>query len=244
MNTFIFDLDGTLLPMPDQEKFLESYFKALSGKIVAHGLDPRILVKAVMAGTQSMVENDGSMTNEQRFWEVFCKIMGEESRQLEPVFEDFYRNEFAAAKSTTFTHPRAKECISLLKEKGYCLALATNPLFPRVATLTRIRWAGLVPEDFELITTYDNSSYCKPNLKYYEEVLSKIGKKPNECIMVGNDVKEDMCAAALGMDTFLLKDCLICKEDADISNYRQGSFDDLYDLIKDLPSVDAEEAFV
>lgn len=237
MNTFIFDLDGTLLPMPSQEDFLNTYFKALSMKIMQHGKEPQQLVKAVWTGTEAMVKNDGTMTNEERFWEVFCKTMGEEARELEPVFDDFYRNEFAAAKSTTFTHPHAKECIRLLKEKGYLVALATNPLFPRIATYTRMRWAGLVPEDFALITTYENSSYCKPNLEYYKEVLANIGKDAKDCIMVGNDVKEDMCASNLGMDTFLLKECLICSEKDDITNYKQGSFDDLLQMIMELPSL-------
>jgi FMN phosphatase YigB (HAD superfamily) len=235
MNTFIFDLDGTLLPMPDQELFLNTYFKALAIKIVPHGIDPQKLVKAVWACTKAMIENDGSITNEQRFWENFCGLLGEEIRQLEPVFEDFYRNEFVVTRSTTGTNPLAQECIKLLKEKGYQVVLATNPVFPRVATYTRMQWAGLDPEDFDLITTYENSSYCKPNLEYYRAILQYIGKEPQECIMVGNDVKEDMCAAGLEMDTFLLKDCLICAEEEDISHFKQGSFAELLDLIHGLP---------
>jgi len=237
MNTFIFDLDGTLLPMPNQELFLDTYFNALSMKMIPHGLDPKELVKAVWTGTKSMIGNDGTMTNEDRFWETFCERMGQEARQLEPIFTDFYTNEFAAAKNATSTHPHAKECVRLLKDKGYQIALATNPLFPRIATHTRIQWAGLDVKDFDWITTYENSTYCKPNLEYYKEVLTNIGKKPQECIMVGNDVKEDMCAANLGMDTYLLKDCLICSDEDDITMFQQGDFDDLLEMIKELPKV-------
>jgi HAD superfamily hydrolase (TIGR01549 family) len=236
MNTFIFDLDGTLLPMPSQELFLDTYFKALSMKMVPLGFDPKELVKAVWTGTKSMIGNDGSMTNEDRFWETFCELMGEQGRELEPIFTDFYSNEFTTAKSTTYTHPHAKECVKLLKEKGYRIALATNPLFPRIATHTRVQWAGLDPEDFDWITTYENSSYCKPNLEYYKEVLMNIGKEAQECIMVGNDVKEDMVAAKLGMATYLLKDCLICAEEDDITQFDQGDFDDLLGMIKKLPN--------
>lgn len=237
MNTCIFDLDGTLLPMPDQELFLDSYFKALATKFVPHGYDPKELIKAVWVGTKAMIENDGTMTNEQRFWTVFCSIMGEKAILLEPMFDEFYRNEFAQAKSTTQTHPHAKECIRLLKDKGYRIGLATNPLFPRVATHTRLSWAGLSPEDFDLITTYENSTYCKPKLEYYKEVLTNLGKEAKECIMIGNDVKEDMCAERLGMDTYLLKDCLICPEEEDISGYKQGDFDDLLAYIINLPKL-------
>jgi len=237
MDTFIFDLDGTLLPMPDQELFLNKYFGALSKKMAAHGLDAEKLIKSVWAGTMAMVKNDGSLTNEQRFWQVFCSLMGEEARKLEPVFDDFYRNEFIATKEATGCNPKAAMCISALKEKGYRLALATNPLFPRIATQARVGWAGLDVNDFELITTYENSSYCKPNPKYYEEILFAMGKKASQCIMVGNDVKEDMCAAGLGMDTFLLTECLINTDNSEISGYRQGSFDDLLEFIRQLPPV-------
>lgn len=235
MNTFIFDLDGTLLPMPSQQKFLEAYLKALSGKVVTYGFDPRRLIEALMAGTALMVSNDGTMTNEKRFWMEFTRLLGEEVRKLEDIFDDFYRNEFMEARITTSTHPLANSCIKLLKKKGYQVALATNPLFPRTATLTRMLWAGLDYADFDLITTYEVSSYCKPNLEYYKEVLNFIGRKPQECIMVGNDVTEDMCVSGLGMETFLLKDCLICPEGEDITGIRQGNFDDLYGLIKGLP---------
>lgn len=237
MNTFLFDLDGTLLPMPSQQKFLESYMKALSGKVISYGLNPQKLVKAVMTGTEYMVRNDGSMTNKDRFWSVVCQQMGNEIMQMEGVFDNFYRNEFLAAKETTSIHPLAKFCISLLQEKGYHIVLATNPLFPRIATLTRIGWAGLDPMDFDLITTYEDSTYCKPNLEYYKEVLSAIKRKPEECIMVGNDVTEDMCTSQLGMETFLLKDCLICPEGEDIATLKQGDFNDLYDMIKNLPDI-------
>ena len=82
-------------------------------------------------------------------------------------------------------------------------------------------------EDFELITTYENSSYCKPNPKYYVEILEKTGLKPEECLMVGINAEEDMIAESLGMKVFLLTDCLINEKHADISKYPQGGFEEL-----------------
>jgi FMN phosphatase YigB (HAD superfamily) len=234
MNTVIFDLDGTLLPMPDQDLFLNTYFKALAKKLVPYGINAQELIKAVWEGTKAMITNDGTKTNEERFWDTFCAVLGDEVRKLESVFEDFYTNEFNETKCATSENPLAKECIHMLKEKGYRLILATNPVFPRVATFARIKWAGLNPEDFELITTYENSSYCKPNLDYYREILKTIGKEPGECMMVGNDVKEDMGVLKLGMDAFLLKDCLINTGNVDISHLKQGNFNDLLVLIKSL----------
>ena len=114
------------------------------------------------------------------------------------------------------------------------MALATNPIFPAIATNERIRWAGLSTDDFELITTYENIGFCKPNPEYYSEVAERIGVAPEECIMVGNDVDDDMPASKLGMKVFLLTDCLINKSGEDLAKYPHGDFDALFDFINEL----------
>ena len=50
--------------------------------------------------------------------------------------------------------------------------------------------------------------------------------------MVGNDVGEDMVAGTIGMQTFLLTDCLINREEADISGWAHGGFDELLRFIQ------------
>ena len=121
-----------------------------------------------------------------------------------------------------------------LKKKGIGVALATNPIFPQAATISRIGWAGLNPADFDMVTTYENSCFSKPNLAYYRDLLSRLGRRAEECLMVGNDVSEDMVAEKLGMKVFLLTDCLINKKNADISACPQGSFRQLVDYIETL----------
>ena len=116
---------------------------------------------------------------------------------------------------------------------GLRTALATNPIFPAIATESRIRWAGLSPADFELYTTYENIGFCKPNPAYYQEILKRMDLSPEECLMVGNDVTEDMIAARLGMQVFLLTDCLINKDEKDISVYPNGGFDQLLACLRE-----------
>jgi len=226
ITTVLFDLDGTLLPQ-DQDVFLKSYFSRLVRKLAPHGYDPDLTVKAIIRCTASMIGNDGSCTNEQAFWRDFAKVCGEHVLNDLPVFDDYYRNEFQQVANDCGFNPRASECVARLKEKGYRLVLATNPLFPAIATESRIRWAGLNKDDFELYTTYENSCFCKPNLDYYREILSRLGLQPEECLMVGNDVGDDMVARELGMQVFLLTDCLINKTNADLSQYPHGGFDEL-----------------
>ena len=122
----------------------------------------------------------------------------------------------------------------MLKDAGVRIVLATNPIFPAVATESRMKWAGLSPADFELYTTYENSRYCKPNPEYYKEIFAKLGCEGSDCIMVGNDVEEDMVpASALGAKVFLLTDCLINKKERDITAYPHGGFAELKEFLKE-----------
>ena len=227
----LFDLDGTLAPM-DQGKFIESYFTALIKKLSPYGYDPKTLGENIWLGTRAMVKNDGTKTNEKAFWDYFTSVYGIESKDHIPIFEEFYQNDFPSLVALLCTpNPDAKKLIELLKAKKIRVTLATNPLFPAMATETRIRWAGFEPSDFEDYTTYESCHYCKPNIKYYGELTVKLSLDPRDCLMVGNDVTEDTVPEALGMKVFLLTDFLINKENKDISAYPNGSFNDLIDYI-------------
>lgn len=229
----LFDLDGTLLPM-DQDVFVKSYFGLLAKKLAPYGYEAEKLVPAIWQGTGAMVKNDGSKSNEEAFWTAFSGILGEKVMDDLPLFDEFYRKEFGGAKEACGFNPKAAEVIVFLKEKGVRFALATNPIFPSVVTENRIRWAGLSPEDFEFYTTYETCRYCKPNPRYYEDIVEKLGVKAEECLMVGNDVTEDMIAETLGMKVFLLTDCMINKEDKDITVYPHGDFMKLTEYLKDV----------
>ena len=230
ISTVLFDLDGTLLPM-DQEVFVKDYFGRIAAKLAPQGYDPKQLVDTIWRGTGVMVKNDGIKTNEEAFWEYAVSVYGERILQDKRFFDQFYEEEFDKIKAVCGFHPAAAQTVHSLKEKGFRVALATNPIFPARATQWRIQWTGLKPEDFELYTTYENSRYCKPNLNYYRDILKKLNVHGEECLMVGNDVQEDMIAQELGMKVFLLTDCLINKNDNDISQYPHGSFDSLQQYI-------------
>lgn len=211
----------------DQDAFLKAYLGGLARKMAPCGYDPKALVDGIWAGTGAMVKNDGSAGNDAVFWSCFSKVMGRDCRADEPIFEAFYQNEFQQVRQVCGYDENAAKVIAFLKEKGCRVALATNPLFPAIATCSRVRWAGLRAEDFELITTYENSRHCKPNPAYYQDILEALGEQGENCIMVGNDVGEDMVARDLGLDVFLLTPCLINRNQADIDQYPHGGFEEL-----------------
>lgn len=229
----LFDLDGTLLPM-DQDVFVKAYIGGMVKYMAPHGYQPEALMNAVWNGIGAMTGNKGDVTNEVVFWSAFNAVIGRDCREDAPLFETYYRTEFQKVKDACGYDPKALETVQEIQEMGLRTILATNPLFPAVATHSRVRWAGFQPENFELITTYENSSYCKPNPDYYREILGKMNLKPEECLMVGNDAIEDVAAEKLGIRVFLLTACLINKDQRDLSEYPRGGFPELMNYIRSL----------
>ncbi len=224
--TILFDLDGTLLPM-ELDVFLRTYFGGLAKHLAPYGYEPEQLINAIWRGSAAMVANDGRATNEEVFWDSFAASLGERVRGDERLFDAFYRDKFDGVRRVCGENPAAAPLVQGLRARGYRVILATNPIFPRVATEKRMGWVGLSPADFDYVTTYEASHHCKPNLDYYRELLRVQGISAEECVMVGNDVDEDMIAEELGMRVFLLTDCLINKNGRDTARYPQGSFAEL-----------------
>ena len=192
-------------------------------------------MEALLTGTDAMVANDGATTNEALFWREFGKFYTPETLPPITLFDEFYKKDFPKTRAFCGYDARPRKIVDAVKEKGLLSVLATAPAFPAIATETRMGYVGLSPDDFLLYTTYENCTYCKPSEGYYREVLAKIGCAPSECLMVGNDVTDDMVpASAVGMQVFLLTDYLINKNGADIGVYKNGGYDELLAYIASL----------
>lgn len=236
ITTILFDLDGTLLPM-DLSVFVEAYFAALATALEPHGYEFQTMVDGIWACTRAVMNNSGGESNEEVYWKNFAAIFGDRVYADRPVFDAFYEHTFDSVAASCGYDPRAAEVIRRVKAKGLRTVLATNPIFPAAATRRRVVWAGVDIRDFELCTTFENSCHCKPNLDYYRDILRTLDVQPEACVMVGNDVGEDMIAEQLGMRVFLMTDCLINRNNADISGYPQGGFDDLLAFIDSIDPV-------
>ena len=230
MEHFFFDLDGTLLPM-NQRRFVEFYMPLLAARFEHRGIPPEQLAGAVWKGVEAMAFNDGSCVNEEVFWDCFERQLSIRREEVEEEVLDFYANEFNQAIQSTEPTPVADQIIKFLKQKGKKVYLATNPIFPRCATMNRIRWAGLDAQDFEEITTYVTYRYSKPNPEYFREILKRYDLRAVDCMMIGNDGRDDLAASSLGMKTYLVTACLE-HGDAPAKPDHQGK--DLGELYEDL----------
>ncbi len=232
-NTFLFDLDGTLLNI-DIDRFLEYYFDSLSREFSDLCENREEFIRILMESTRKMIENDGKKSNQKVFMDDFlAKITVDDPEKLKNRFNHFYQNRFPKLqKYFNFDSSISADLIKYLKEKDFKLVLATNPLFPKKAVVERLNWAGLGEDDFNFITSYENMSFAKPNPDYYQEILDKINQAPEDCLMIGNDMEEDTPAADVGIKTVIVNDNLIESEANEHKVEWKGSLEELAEIIK------------
>lgn len=217
LKAVFFDLDGTLLPMVEEE-FKKLYMRLLSEKMKDYGYDPKDLINSLWLGVEKMYQNDGSRTNEEVFWQHFSAIYGKKAIEDKSIFDSFYVNEFARIRQICRPNPYALSAVRHSKEKGLLTILSTNPLFPISAILTRMEFVGLQKNDFDFITSYENFGLTKPNPEYFNKLLEIFDLKPDEAVVFGNnDVEDFLCARQAGMDCVLVGDLLILHEEMKIN---------------------------
>ena len=229
----LFDLDGTLLPF-DVREFTNAYFTSL-GRRIGHLIEPKSFAKHLLASTEVMVRNlDREKTNQQVFSNHFFSTIGLSEEILLPILNDFYEKDFSLLQKVTRKEDAARRVVTTVLNSGLEAVVATNPIFPMAATRQRLEWAGLGGIPFTLVTSYENSHFCKPNAEYYMEIAEFLGYRPEECLMVGNDVEEDLIAGSIGMKTYLVTDCLINSKGVDIRADYIGTLGELAENIGEI----------
>lgn len=229
-----FDLDGTLLPM-ELDDFLGSYFKAITQFVDAHQLDAEAFSAGLKAGIGAMASHDDERTNYEVYWEEFFRRADPHAADWNELLTGFYEHDFGKVGADVVPDPNAARAIRTLRAKGYPLVLATMPMFPLRAVQWRLSWAGVDPDDFSRLTSYENSTSVKPKRAYCAENVAACGLKGDEVLMVGNNTVEDLSFRKLGADAFLVTDHLLDPVGYDLSTVRHGSMADFADWVESLP---------
>lgn len=195
IRALLFDLDDTLLGN-DMGTFIPAYFQ----RVVAHfaEVDPQVLLGNLLAGTQAMLTStDPTRTLRAVFSERFALPANGDTWAR---FDRFYQTAFPTLQALTTPRPEARPTLEWAFRAGYRVVVATNALFPLAAIQERLRWAGLADLPFEFITHIENSHFAKPNPEYFAEIVTRLGLRTTEALMVGNDWNDDLApSAALGL---------------------------------------------
>jgi FMN phosphatase YigB (HAD superfamily) len=234
LKAILFDLDGTLLDNPMQQ-FVPAYLESLASFVAPH-LPPDRFVRQLLAATAAMNANDGSgPTNEEVFAAAFYPGLGVERGVLEPLLGRFYTEEFPKLRRLTRAKGEARALVQWAFQLGLDVVIATNPLFPRTAIEQRIAWAGVSVDEFPytLVTTYENMHATKDHPAYYAEILHRLARSPEECLMVGDDWGWDIRPTVeLGMNAFWVVDGAAVPPSPALPLAGRGSLAELWRLVQ------------
>jgi FMN phosphatase YigB (HAD superfamily) len=202
-SSLLFDLDGTLLDV-HMPVFLEAYFPLLAPRFGAES-DVPSFKKNLLDAVRLMLQNKrGDRPLDRIFLESFAAARGMTPEGVRTKFDDFHRRDFDRLRPLTRPFPEARPLLEKALSLGYELAIATNPVFMAEPIEARIRWAGLEGIPWSFVSSAGNMHFCKPHPEYYTEVLDHLGRRPEECVMIGNDPAKDLPAHRVGITTYYL----------------------------------------
>ncbi|MGB9798523.1 MAG: DinB family protein [Thermanaerothrix sp.] len=202
--TILIDLDDTLL-INNANLFQEIYLKALAEHLKAY-IPPEKLISQLLSATRAMYKKKTPQgTLKETFDAHFYPALGVSPSLLQPLIDEFYTQIFPTLSCYTQPRLEAIDLIQTALSHGHRVVIATNPLFPRVAILERLRWANLPPDTypFTLIPDYETFHFCKPHPAFLAEILATLRWPEDPAVMIGNSLDEDILPAeALGLPTY------------------------------------------
>lgn len=232
-DAILFDLDGTLLGL-DNDRFVTHYFKALAPKL-APWYPQTDFMALIGTATEAMIRSDGRQgVLRDVFQQTHDRISAVKFAEVEAVFLSFYENEFNQVAAISRPLPLAPKVLQAAAAISPRIVLATIPIFPLVAIQARLRWGGLEHFPFRLITSFEKMHYSKPHPEYFLEICREIGADPEKCLMAGNDHRDDLAAASVGMETFLVSDDPLNSEEEVHPPTYSGTLEECHQFLQQL----------
>lgn len=229
-----FDLDGTLIDFSIKE-FIKAYLKSLYKYLCGHSelaIDEKTFGYGLLQSMEDILKINNESSAYDKFYQALENYFPFDKELMKRLVSEYYQSDFNSLKDLVVGNPYLKKVIEYLKEKNIKMIVATNPLFPHEGILARMQWGDINSKDFLFVTFGEDFHYIKPDLNYYREIISRLKIQPEELLMVGNDVDEDMCASELGCQTYLVTDCLLSRHGNEKNVINKGTSHELYDYIR------------
>jgi pyrophosphatase PpaX len=180
INTILFDFDGTI--MDTNQVIINSWqhtFRTLTG---------------AERPVEDIVATFGEILHDTtaRF---FPNVPVEDAVE---VYRSYHRANFGPMISV---FPGVRDLLAELKKRAYSLAVVTSRLPATTAEgLEKYR----LTEYFDLIVTCDDCKKFKPDPEPVLVALERLGKKPEEALMVGDTRNDILCARGAGVKSVLV----------------------------------------
>lgn len=202
IDTLLFDLDGTLVDQIQPLSTLQ--FSAMVIRRFAGLTAPWATWKAGRAAVVALQNHKSELTNFEAMVAEFCRHAPVDAEAVRDRVLALARDDFPSMAWRFRPIPGAREALELGRALGFELVLATNPTVPFPMTEHRLAWAGLADIPWRFITHPQIMTRTKPDVDYYHELLAKLGRGADRCLMIGNDFRKDLPAMDAGIRTFLL----------------------------------------
>ncbi|MGT2753633.1 HAD family hydrolase [Streptococcus ovis] len=182
----IFDMDGVLF---ETEEF---YYHRRATFLTSKGISIRHIDPAFFVGGRAS--------------QIWPEILGSDIDQwnvpaLEKEYEDYKTKHGAPYGELVF--PDAKVVLSVLKEKGLRLALASNT--DRGEVERALQEAGIY-EFFDAIFSATECHACKPDPEVYEKAWAYLGQSKEETLVVEDSEKGIAAGVAAGLTVWAIRD--------------------------------------
>jgi len=227
LDAILFDLDGTLLRVQMAE-FIPRYVEGLASCFTPYA-KPKKFARVMLGAIRGLIrdEGDGQQTNQQRVYSILQQHLAIPQQAAREAFQSYAAEQLDSLQELVQPIPLARQILLDCQQRGIKLVLATNPVFPAFMIQARLRWGDLEDIHFSHLTSTENSCYCKPQSGYFREIVEQLQLAPENCMMVGNDTLQDLSAAAVGIETFLVDTWVVEREGRQWSSDHRGNHDEL-----------------
>jgi FMN phosphatase YigB (HAD superfamily) len=208
----LLDLDNTLLENPD-EAFANAYLQLIDS-FFHERFGVQSIRSHVLTALRHLHEPSRNLrlSNLDSLTQTLSPHVQLTPMQLLDAFQIFYDDLFPQLKTCVRPiHPVPRSLVEYLLQEKLTVVIATNPIYPESGVYQRLEWAGLsdLVSEFALITHAGNMHFAKPDPAYYAELVARVGIEPDEAIMVGDSLKNDIRPAAqAGLRTYHIEEPL------------------------------------
>ena len=219
IKAIIFDVDNTLI---DFMKMKRHSCEAAMDAMIDAGLQMK-----KEAGMKLLFELYDVYGIEDRT--IFQRFLSKVHRKIDPRILAHGIVAYRKVKAGVMTpYPRVRSTLTRLKERGIKLCIVSDA--PQMRAWIRLA-ATDIDHFFDVVVTYEDTKKYKPNKKPFLVALKKLGLKPEQCLMVGDNPTKDIKGGKqMGMKTCLARYGNLWKEKFK-ADYEIDSIDELLMIV-------------